>query len=548
MKRKRAMKNRVLKAGFVLITGAFLLMGSTTYRSDFFEIAKQIEIFTTLFKEINMNYVEETNPAELMDTAIQSMLADLDPYTNYWNEQDVEAARINNSGEYTGIGAAVKAGKDKLTILETYKDYPADKAGLKPGDELLEIGGIRVADFQEDAGELLNGAANSPVEIKYQRQGDIKTTTLTRGSVNLKAVPFYRLLDDNSGYIVLSRFNAKASSEVARALKDLKNQGADKIILDLRGNPGGLLGEAINVSNIFIPKGELITTTKSVIDKYNKEYFTQKEPVDSKIPLTVLLNGRSASASEIVAGAVQDLDRGVVIGARSFGKGLVQRPKELAYGTQLKITISRYYTPSGRCIQALNYSNRDKDGNALKNESFTEFSTRNGRKVFDGGGIEPDIKLETSAYSEITTALLVQDAIFDFATDYYYKNELQKPENFQFTEANWNDFKTYLQKIDFTYQTNTEKELEKLLATAKDEGMEQLVLPRYKEISTAIEADKKQELEEKKPEITSLLTDEIIKRYFYKEGLYEYYVQHNPEIKEAQKVLNDATRYSTILK
>lgn len=548
MKRKRAMKNRVLKAGFVLITGAFLLMGSTTYRSDFFEIAKQIEIFTTLFKEINMNYVEETNPAELMDTAIQSMLADLDPYTNYWNEQDVEAARINNSGEYTGIGAAVKAGKDKLTILETYKDYPADKAGLKPGDELLEIGGIRVADFQEDAGELLNGAANSPVEIKYQRQGDIKTTTLTRGSVNLKAVPFYRLLDDNSGYIVLSRFNAKASSEVARALKDLKNQGADKVILDLRGNPGGLLGEAINVSNIFIPKGELITTTKSVIDKYNKEYFTQKEPIDSKIPLTVLLNGRSASASEIVAGAVQDLDRGVVIGARSFGKGLVQRPKELAYGTQLKITISRYYTPSGRCIQALNYRNRDKEGNALKNESFTEFSTRNGRKVFDGGGIEPDIKLETSAYSEITTALLVQDAIFDFATDYYYKNELQKPENFQFTEANWNDFKTYLQKIDFTYQTNTEKELEKLLATAKDEGMEQLVLPRYKEISTAIEADKKQELEDKKPEITSLLTDEIIKRYFYKEGLYEYYVQHNPEIKEAQKVLNDATRYSTILK
>ncbi|MGY5845975.1 S41 family peptidase [Salegentibacter sp. HM20] len=542
------MKNRVLKAGFVLITGAFLVMGSTTYRSDFFEIAKQIEIFTTLFKEINMNYVEETNPAELMDTAIQSMLADLDPYTNYWNEQDVEAARINNSGEYTGIGAAVKAGKDKLTILETYKDYPADKAGLKPGDELLEIGGIRVEDFQEDAGELLNGAANSPVEIKYQRQGDIKTTTLTRGSVNLKAVPFYRLLDDNSGYIVLSRFNAKASSEVARALKDLKNQGADKIILDLRGNPGGLLGEAINVSNIFIPKGELITTTKSVIDKYNKEYFTQKEPIDSKIPLTVLLNGRSASASEIVAGAVQDLDRGVVIGARSFGKGLVQRPKELAYGTQLKITISRYYTPSGRCIQALNYRNRDKEGNALKNESFTEFSTRNGRKVFDGGGIEPDIKLETSAYSEITTALLVQDAIFDFATDYYYKNELQKPENFQFTEANWNDFKTYLQKIDFTYQTNTEKELEKLLATAKDEGMEQLVLPRYKEISTAIEADKKQELEDKKPEITSLLTDEIIKRYFYKEGLYEYYVQHNPEIKEAQKVLNDATRYSTILK
>ncbi|MEX2336519.1 MAG: S41 family peptidase, partial [Fulvivirga sp.] len=320
------MKNNLLKKTGILVLGAGLIFSTLGFKSDFFEIAKQIEIFTTLFKEINMNYVDETNPAELMDTAIQSMLADLDPYTNYWNEQDVEAAKINNSGEYTGIGALVKATPEYIKVIEPYKDYPADKAGLKAGDEIIEIGNIKVSDFKEDARELLNGAANSSLKITFNRKGETKTTSLVRGAVDLKAVPFHKLLEDKTGYIVLSRFNARASAETSRALKDLKNQGAEKIILDLRGNPGGLLGEAINVSNIFLQKGELITTTKSVIEKYNKEYFTQKEPLDTQIPLVVIVNGRSASASEIVAGAIQDLDRGVIAGARSFGKGLVQRP------------------------------------------------------------------------------------------------------------------------------------------------------------------------------------------------------------------------------
>ncbi|MDT0685531.1 S41 family peptidase [Autumnicola psychrophila] len=540
---------KLVKRAGVLAVGAVIFFSSVSFKTDFFEIAKQIEIFTTLFKEINMNYVDETNPPQLMDTAIKAMLQDLDPYTNYWNEQDVEAARINNSGEYTGIGATIKMGKDAITIVEPYKGYPADKAGLKAGDEIIKIGNIDVSDFEEDAGELLNGADNSTIDFTYRRQGELKTTTLTRGSVNLKAVPYYKLLEDNSGYIVLSRFNAKASVETARALKDLKNQGAQKIILDLRGNPGGLLSEAINVSNIFVDKGELIVSTKSVIEKYNKEYFSQNEPVDTKVPLVVLLDGRSASASEIVAGAIQDLDRGVIIGARSFGKGLVQRPKELAYGTQLKVTISRYYTPSGRCIQALDYRSRDEEGNAIrtKTEDYNQFTTRNGRTVYDGGGILPDIRLETSEYSGITQALLIQSAIFDFATEYYYKHNLENLQDFRLTQSDYDNFREFLKTSGFYYQTDTEKELEEVLLTAQKEGFEDKIIQEYKSISSEIDQYKIKELEEKKPEITSLLTDEIIKRYFYKEGLYDYYVVHNPEIIEAQDLFKNQQRYAEIL-
>ena len=543
------MKNRILKYLGVPVLAATIFIATTGFRSDFFEIAKQIEIFTTLFKEVNMNYVDETNPAELMDTAIKAMLTDLDPYTNYWNEQDVEAARINSAGEYSGIGALVKSSPGHIKILEAYKDYPADKAGLKAGDEIIQIGNIKIAEFNEDAGELLNGSPDSSIDVVYKRQGETRNATLQRGAVELKAVPFYELLEDNSGYIVLSRFNAKASSEVGRALKDLKSQGADKLILDLRNNPGGLLSEAINVSNLFIPKEELIVTTKSIIEKYNREYFTQNEPVDTKIPLVVLVNGRSASASEIVAGAIQDLDRGVIIGARSFGKGLVQRPRELAYGTQLKITISRYYTPSGRCIQALDYRRRNEDGQAVRTkvEDYNEFSTRNGRKVYDGGGILPDIKLQTAEYSDITQALLQEDAIFDFATGYYYTHELESPGDFNFTDANYQEFKQFIQKMGFEYETATEKELDEIAATAEGEDLKPQIQSEINAIQKSINAHKQKELDNKKAEIVSLISDEIIKRYFYKEGLYEYYTQNNPEIIKAKNLLGNASEYNSIL-
>ena len=543
------MKKTFIKKLLLLSTSAVLLFGTLGFKSDFFEIAKQIEIFTTLFKELNMNYVDETNPAELMDAAITGMLEDLDPYTHYWNEQDVETAKINNSGEYTGIGATVAIRDNHIIIVEPYKDYPADKAGLKAGDEILKIDDVVVADFQENAGELLKGAPKSKVQITFKRQGETNTTTLTRGAVEIKAVPFYELMEDGTGYIVLSQFNRNASSETIEALRELKEQGAGRIILDLRGNPGGLLSEAINVSNIFVPEGELITTTKSVVEKYNKAYHTTRKPIDTEIPLAVLIDGRSASASEIVAGSLQDLDRAVVIGARSFGKGLVQRPKELTYGTQLKVTISRYYTPSGRCIQALDYWNRDQEGNAVRiqKEDYNEFTTRNGRKVFDGGGIMPDIALESSEYSSITDALIRENAIFDFANDYYYSHQLDDLNSFKFTDSDFAAFKKYLENKNFDYNTITELKLTELLETSIAEGLDEEIAGQYSGMLQTIEAAKKNALDEKKKEISSLLTDEIIKRYFYKEGLYEYYVQHNPEIREAVGILKDPQRYKKIL-
>ncbi|WP_062055823.1 S41 family peptidase [Aquimarina longa] len=532
------------------IVAIIVLLSTVSFKSDFFEIAKQIEIFTTMFKELNMNYVDETNPAELMDTAIKAMLDDLDPYTRYWNEQDVEASKIRNSGEYTGIGASVRTVKNEITIIEPYKDYPADKAGLKAGDKIIQIGDVKVADFNEDAGELLKGASGTTVDIIYKRQGETKSTVLTREEIEVDAVPYYTLLDDNTGYIVLSKFNNKASSETIDALKDLKAKGADKIILDLRGNPGGLLSEAINVTNIFVPKGELITTTKSVVKKYNKEYFTKRAPIDTQIPLVVLVNGRSASASEIVSGGIQDLDRGVVIGARSFGKGLVQRPKKLTYGTQLKITISRYYTPSGRCIQALDYWNRDKNNNAVRiNEhDFKAFKTKNGRTVYDGGGIQPDIKLETSKFSKITTALLKSNAFFEYGTKYYYSHQLKDANEFKFTDSDYQDFKKFVKQSNFNFETETEKSFKKSMEIAKRENLDNNITSSYTSLITSIDASKQALLDTHKKEIINLLTDEIIKRYFYREGLYDYYVKNNPEVLKSQEILNNSNTYQNILK
>ncbi|MBW1297573.1 S41 family peptidase [Aquimarina litoralis] len=540
------MKKKILYPAIAVI----ILFSTVSFKSDFFEIAKQIEIFTTMFKELNMNYVDETNPAELMDTAIKAMLDDLDPYTKYWNEQDVEASKIRNAGEYTGIGASVKTVKDKIIIVEPHKDYPADKAGLKAGDEIIKIGDVMVSDFEEDAGELLKGASGTTVDISYRRQNQIKTTTLKREEIEVKAVPFSALLDDNTGYIVLSKFNNKASSETVAALKDLKAKGADKIILDLRGNPGGLLSEAINVTNIFVPKGELITTTKSVVKKYNKEYFTKKTPIDTEIPLVVLVNGRSASASEIVAGSIQDLDRGVVIGARSFGKGLVQRPKKLTYGTQLKITISRYYTPSGRCIQALDYWNRDENNRAVRisEKDFKAFKTKNGRTVYDGGGIQPDIEMETSKFSNITTSLLQSDAIFDYGTKYYYSHQNMDISKFEFTDKDYEDFKNFVKQSGFDYETATERSLQKSLEIAKREKLDTDINESYNALLATIKKSKEKGLDTYKTEIANLLTDEIVKRYSYREGLYNYYIANNPEIKKSKEILGNTSKYQSILK
>ena len=540
---KRIMRKRIIIPVFALV----ILVAGSSFKNDFFEIAKQIEIFTTLFKELNMNYVDETNPAELMDTAIKNMLDDLDPYTKFLNEQDVEAYKINNSGEYSGIGALVRSYKNKLLIIEPYKDYPADKAGLKAGDEIVQIGDILISDFKDDATELLKGARTTSVDVVYVRQGQTRKTTIQREAIEVDAVPYYAMADEKTGYIVLSRFNAKASLQTKNALNDLKSKGAESIILDLRGNPGGLLSEAINVTNLFVPKGELVVTTKSKVKKFNREYLTKNQPEDADIPLVVLINGSSASASEIVSGSLQDLDRAVIMGARSFGKGLVQRPLRLTYGTQLKVTISRYYTTSGRCIQALDYRNRDELGNAVRNTEFKEFTTRNGRKVQDGGGVLPDIEIETLKSNSLVKALQNNNTIFDYATRYYYSNELATVNDFNFDDADFNQFKDFVAESNFNFVTKTEEAIKESMSGKDKYLFDENVKQQYQTFLNEIERSKETALDSYQNSIQKSLEDEIVKRYFYREGLYDHYLQKDEAILTARAVLDDQAKYNEIL-
>ena len=532
-----------------VVAAAFLFIG-TSFKDDFFEIAKQIEIFTTLFKELNRNYVDETNPGELMDKAIKGMLANLDPYTVYFNEQDVVRFKINNTGEYTGIGALLTRKEDKLIVKEPYKDFPADKAGLKAGDEIIQVGDVLLSEFKDEASQLFKGTKNTKIDIKYIRQGKVNTTQIILDEVEIKSVPFFAKIDDKTGYIVLSHFNKKASLETKEALEQLKKEGVERIILDVRDNPGGLLNEAVNICNLFVSKNEIIVTTKSKIEKHNSTYKTTKDPVDTEIPLIILVNGRSASASEIVAGALQDLDRAVVVGSRSFGKGLVQRPVDLTYGTQLKVTISRYYTPSGRCIQALDYSRKDKNGMAIKTEeaNFNAFKTRKGRTVYDGGGIQPDVELEETKSSPITAALLKNDGIFNYATTYYYKNPNLGNQIPVISDADYLDFNQFLKVQKFSFDTETELALKNTLAVAKKEKLDQSILAEYQQLLAALQKSENVLLDKNQKEIKNLMVDEIIKRYQYQEGLYQYYTKNNSEIKKAVSILNNNSEYKSILK
>ncbi|MFI0427199.1 MAG: S41 family peptidase [Flavobacterium sp.] len=542
---KRYFKRKII---FPIVALTFLFIG-VSFKNDFFEIAKQIEIFTGVFKTVNQNYVDETNAGEMMDIAIKNMLKELDPYTVFFNEQDVLKFKINNTGEYTGIGAMVQRKDGKVYLKEIYKGFPADKAGLKAGDEITQIGDVNLKEYKEDASQLLRGAKNTNVVIQFLRQGKPQTATIILNEVDIKAVPFYSLLKDNTGYIVLSKFNEKASSETKAALLDLKQQGATKIILDLRGNPGGLLHEAVNICNLFVAKNELIVTTKSKNVKHNHEYRTKNEPTDLEIPLAVIVDGKSASASEIVAGAIQDLDRGVVLGSRSFGKGLVQRPLDLSYGTQVKVTISRYYTPSGRCIQALDYSKKDENGKATKKSQneFNAFKTKAGRTVYDGGGVLPDIEIEETKTANITDAVVKNDAIFNFATQLYYKNPSLSGIP-TVSDADFASFKAFLKQEKISLDTETNKALKNVLESAKKEKIDTQIAAEYKQLELALERNQEAELDKNKVQIKKLLQEELIIRYQYREGLYTFYTKNNIEIEKAIALLNNSTQYKSILK
>jgi carboxyl-terminal processing protease len=530
-----------LVAGFLFV--------AVSFQNDFFALAKQIEIFTNLYKTVNQNYVDETNPGNLMDVAIKSMLTELDPYTVYFDEQDVLKFKINNTGEYTGIGAIITRKDDKIIIKEVYENMPADKAGFQAGDVITQIGDVLLKDFKDDASQLLKGAKNTKIDIIYFRQGIEKKGQIVLDEVEIKAVPYFKLLANNTGYIVLQKFNEKASAETKAALLTLKEQGATKIILDLRDNPGGLLHEAVNICNLFVPKDEVITTTKSKNTAHNHTYKTKNAPVDTEIPLAIIVNDRSASASEIVSGALQDLDRAVIVGNRSFGKGLVQRPFNLTYGTQVKVTISKYYTPSGRCIQATDYSKKDANGKAIKTseKEFTAFKTKGGRTVYDGGGVLPDVEIADMKKSNISLSIANSDAVFEFANILFYRNPNAKSVS-SISDAEYNEFKAYLKKEKVEISTNTDRSLKNLLEAAKKDKIDSDLTVEMKQLEAAIERTKDKELDKNKDEIKRLLLQELLLRYGYRTAFYDYVSTKYSDVLKAQQIVNNPTEYNKILK
>ena len=543
------MKFDLKKRGVFMGIIALVFLATTAYKNDYFEIAKQLDIFTSLFKEVNMNYVDETNPADLMQESVKQMLNELDPYTTYMTEQDVERARINQSRAYVGIGATINSSKNKLVVVEVYKDLPADKVGLKAGDEIIKIEGLDVSDLEDGATQFLNGKKNTTVKLVYRRNGKTTEVSVARADVKPKAVPVYKLLPNGIGYIALDRFTKTASKEVENALKLMLIDEAKGVILDLRNNPGGLLQEAVKIVNLFVPKGQLVVSTKSKVEAYNQTFETQKQPLSLDIPLVILINQNSASASEIVAGALQDLDRAVVMGKRSYGKGLVQRPKPLPYGSQLKVTISRYYTPSGRCIQALDYRNRKKNGAAIRYEEnqYTAFKTKNGRTVYDGGGINPDVIIGNEETNKFIETLLKSSLVFDFSNQYYHNNTVVDLESFQLNKKDLERFKNM--SLDEKYGTigETQENLNQLKREFKEDGFG-AIESNFEDLEIALQTSKLKLIEGFEPKIRSVLEEEIIKRYFYREGMYAYFLATNKEVFKAQEIINDRDAYNNLLK
>lgn len=542
------MKRFLLNKKTLVFTLLLFVGVSFSFKSNFFEVAKQIEIYTTLFKELNMYYVDEINPAELTTKAIKNTLKDLDPYTNYYNEQDVEDARIRRQGEYAGIGVSVYYTKKGILLSEIYKGYSADKSDLKAGDLITKVDGQSLQNLENDQlSEFLKGTPNSTMSLEIERQGKKMNVSVKREKVIYNPVPHFDMIDATTGYIVLTRFNLKAASEIKKAYRKLEERGMKQLVFDLRGNPGGSLGEAINISNFFLPKNSPIVSTKAKVKKWSVNYRGNKDPLSLDIPIVVLVNGRSASASEIVSGSLQDYDRAVIMGERSFGKGLVQRYRELDYGTQLKVTISKYYTPSGRCIQELDYANRDEKGNIPKfsDGKINAFKTKNGRTVFDGGGVTPDIKLGYNKKTKATESLLNSRAIFNFGTEYYFKNPtIASAEDFTFKDSDFKNFENYLINTDKTFLTIDEKLFQDAYEATNSQRN---ISKEYQQIKKKLKASKIAEINKNKEYLIKVLQEEILKRYYYKEGMYKNMLRNDKVVSEAVRLLNNQEKYKKIL-
>jgi len=532
---------------------AFLLIVSiaisVSYKSDFFEIAKQIEIYTTLFKELNLYYVDEINPAEVMDKAIKSTLKSLDPYTRFYNEQDVIDAKISAEGAYGGVGALIVYRKGNLLVKEIFEGYPADKSGLKAGDEIIQIDDVILKEQSEElVRSLLKGLPNATIRVKLKRQEKELDFKIKRETIEIKAVPFYQMITDEVGYIAFVKFNRKASDEVKAAFEDLKSQGMKKLIIDVRHNPGGLLNEAVEIVNFFIPKNKIVVTTRAKLAKWSDTYKTRNNPLDIEIPLTILIDERSASASEILAGALQDYDRAVIVGSRSFGKGLVQRSRKLAYGTQLKLTISKYYTPSGRCIQELDYTHRKgNDIPKFSENGVHPFTTENGRVVYDGGGVLPDYKIERPNRTAATKRLLTSDGLFNYATNYYYLHPtISKASLFSLENEEFEFLKRYLEKHPKEFQLKSEKYFLEALKSANKDSLS--ISSEFQLLQDKLHVEKIASLDVNKKEIIAQLTLNIINHYYFKKGEYQHKIESDTVIKKAVELLDNKDVYARILK
>ena len=543
------------KAGIVVVGIIVFAIGFYGFKQDDknFQIAKNLDIYYTLFRELNLFYVDDVEPSKLVKTSIDKMLESLDPYTNFIPEDDVEDFRFMTTGEYAGIGALISKQNGKIVIAEPYEGFPAQKSGLRAGDILLEVAGKSTEKLStEDVSALLKGPASKPVAIKIQRYGQKKPMDIEviREKIQIDPVPYYGMLDKETGYIRLSNFTVDCTERVKIALIELKEkQGAKKLVLDLRSNPGGLLMEAVRISNLFVSKGQEIVSTRGKVKQWDKVYRATEIPVDTVMPIAVLVNRGSASASEIVAGAIQDLDRGMIIGTRTFGKGLVQTTRDLSYNAKLKITTAKYYIPSGRCIQALDYTHRNEDGSVgvVPDSLTTKYTTKNGRIVFDGGGVVPDIPVADEPLSNLSVNLVTQSQIFDYATYFNSKTEkIDSPEVFRIAPDVYADFAQFIKNKDFKYESKTEEELDNLIEVAKREKYYDISNDEFEKLKQKLGHNLDQDLDHFKTEISELLADEIVSRYYYQKGAIKASLRDDADISKALDMLSKPADYAAI--
>ena len=547
----------------LFITIGLFLTSATTYSvsyyfnakddDNYFEITKNLRTMSSVYNVINTYYVDEPQPGKIMKTGIDAMLRSLDPYTVYIPESKIEDYRYMTTGQYGGIGSLIQQKDDYIIISEPYEGFPAQKNGLKAGDILLEVDGNSVkGKTTRDMSDILKGGAGTELTIKYKRGEAEKEITIKREEVKIAEVPYFGMLDDEVGYVKLTSFTNTASKNIGSALRKLRDSSnMKKVVLDLRDNGGGLLHEAVNIVNFWTPKGQLVVETKGRIETMNRSYKTQNSPFDEEMPVVVLINDHSASASEIVSGSIQDLDRGVVIGRTSYGKGLVQQTKDINFGSKVKVTIAKYYTPSGRCIQKLDYANRDDKGKVSEfSDSIIHlFKTKNGRTVNDGRGIDPDIEIEEELYSKLTAVLVRENYIFDFATNYEKAHpSIASSKDFHLTDEEYNLFIKSIKKEDkISYTTDSQEMLEQLQEIAKDEKYLQDSKTEFDALLTKLTPDLDSDLKRYKKEILEILENEIISRYYYQKGRVEASLTSDSYIKEALKVLNNEKLYNEIL-